>query len=125
MPGRGRLRRRSSGDTESTRSKVVSLGLRQAREGGFGGGETAQIGAVRGREEIGRGGLAGEEQAVVDRGGEHRAVLGVARQRVGIGAARPGVLQPGGRGERRYFAANVVAEEARELAGGEGEHRPL
>src|SRR5437870_10382997 len=125
MPGRGRLRRRSSGDTESTRSKVVSLGLRQAREGGFGGGETAQIGAVRGREEVGRGGLAGEEQAVVDRHGEHRAIFGMARQRIGVGAARPAILQPGGRSERRYLAADVVAEQARELTGGEGKHCPL
>ena len=73
----------------------------EAREGGLGGGDPGQVGAVGGREEIGRAGLAGEEQAVVDRGGEHRAVIGVAGKRVGVGTARPRVLQPGGRGERR------------------------
>src|SRR5438270_14089176 len=110
---------RSSGMTSLLYSRL------QAREGGFGGGEAGEVSAVRGREEIGRGGLAGEEQTVIDRCGEHRAILGMARERIGIGAARPGVLQPGGRGERRYLAANVIAEKARELAGGKGKDRPL
>src|SRR5438874_12811031 len=93
---------RSSGMTSLLYSRL------QAREGGFGGGEAGETSAVRGREEIGRGGLAGEEQTVIDRGGEHGAVLGVARQRIGIGDERPGVAQAGGRAEREELPAGVV-----------------
>src|SRR5215831_10869691 len=94
----------------------------EARQRRFGGGDAGHVSAVRRRKEIGRTGFAGKKQTVVDWGGERRAVVGVAGRRVRIGAARPGVLQPGGRGERRDLPSDVVAEEARELTGREREH---
>ena len=49
-----------------------------AAQNPFGSGETGHVGAVHGREEIGRAGFAGEEQPVADRRGQHRAVAGMA-----------------------------------------------
>src|SRR6516165_137142 len=94
----------------------------EAGKGRFGRGDPTKPGAVRGREEVRRAGLAGKEQAVVDRSGEHCAVVCVARKGKGIGAPRPGILLPGGGGEWRHPLADVVAEQAGELAGSEGEH---
>src|SRR5579884_1164109 len=94
----------------------------EAFERGIGGGEAGEIGAVRGREEIGRARLAGKEQAILDRGGEHGAVAGMAGQGIRIGAARPPILPPGRRRERRDPPADIGAEQARQLVGGEGGH---
>ena len=79
----------------------------QACEGGFGGGEAGEISAVRGREKIRRGGLAGEEQAVVDRGGEHRAVRGVAWQRDPWARGSYSYALPGHAEDRAVLAAPV------------------
>ena len=49
---------------------------------------------MRGGEEIRRGRLSGKEQPAVDGCGEHRALVGMAGQRVGIGAERERVVGP-------------------------------
>src|SRR5712691_1467581 len=87
----------------------------EAGKGGFGGGDAAQPSAVCGREEVRRASLAGEEQAVVDRGSERCPVIGMAGTGVGVGTARPRVAQPGGGGERCQLRADTAAEEAGEL----------
>src|ERR1700753_2119336 len=70
---------------------------------------------MRGGEETRRGGFAGEEQAVVNGGGEHGALAGVAGERMRIGAARKRVVAPARFPEWRQFAAKIVAEQGRDL----------
>src|SRR5690349_1133516 len=60
-----------------------------------GGALSRLIGAVGGREGVGRRRFAGEEQTAVDRLGENRAVPRVARQGMRVGATRPGIGRPG------------------------------
>src|SRR6185312_16528482 len=71
--------------------------------------------AMRGREEIRRGGFAREEQAAVYRGGEHGALAGMAGECVGIGAAGEGVVGPARFLQRLELAAEIVAEEGHDL----------
>ena len=62
---------------------------------------------------IGHGtGLAGEEDALLDRGGERGARIGVADLGIGIGAQRIRIAPPAMKSERRE-------------AGGEDQHVPL
>ena len=56
----------------------------------IGRGDAGELAAVRGGEIVDRAGLAREEQPVVDRRGEHRPAIGLAGQRIRIGAARKG-----------------------------------
>src|SRR5689334_6498522 len=70
-----------------------------------------------------RGRFTGEKQAVVDRLGEPGAVVGMAGQRVGIGASGKRVGAPGRGREGFQPAADVGSEEAGELVDGEGRHR--
>ena len=49
---------------------------------------------MAGGEEVGRGRLAGEEDAAVDGDGQRRAVVGVAGQGVRIGAGGERVVRP-------------------------------
>src|SRR5205814_1915566 len=95
----------------------------EAREGGDGGGGAGFVGAVGGREEIEGTRFAGEEQPVVDGGGELGASVGMAGQRVGIGAAGEFVLAPERGGERLDAAAYVAAEQPGQFVGREGDHR--
>src|SRR5271166_4937941 len=92
----------------------------EAGEGRFGGGNPAQPGTVGGREEIRRAGLAGEEHAVVDRGGELCAVVGVIRKGEGVGNTRPGITSPGRGVKGRQPLADGTAEEPGELTRSEG-----
>ena len=69
---------RLRGNDDSIESNTALT--RAARERGFGGGGAGFVGAVRGREEIGRAGFAGEEQPVVDRHGKPGAIVGMAGQ---------------------------------------------
>ena len=112
------------GDPRGHAQRVAAAALRLARAASAAATPLSQAPwAVE--KKFGEAGFAGKEQAVVDRGGEHCAVVGMAGEGVGVGTARPRVVLPGGRGERRQLLADVVAKEPGELAGGEGKHRPL
>ena len=69
--------------------------------------------AVGGGEKVRRGGFAGKEQPAIDGRGEHRALAGVARQRMRIGAAGEGIVRPARFRQRLQLAAKIVAEERR------------
>ena len=70
---------------------------------------------MRGRKKSRRGRLSREEQPVIDRCCQHRALVGVAGQRVGVGAAGKGIVGPARFRERLEFAAKIIAEEAHDL----------
>ena len=73
---------------------------------------------MRGGEKVRRGGLAREEQPVIDGCREHGTFAGVAGQRVGIGAAGEGIMGPARFPQRFQLAAEVVAEETCDLVAG-------
>src|SRR5207237_54059 len=78
-------------ESASSPSASAPASSERVREGGGGSGCAGLIGAVRGREEVEGAGFTGEEQPAIDRHGEVGAVVGMAGQRVGIGAAEIGL----------------------------------
>lgn len=70
---------------------------------------------MRRREEIRRRRFAREEQPAIDRRRQHRAVAGMAGQRMRIGAAGEGIVGPARFGERLQLAPDIVAEKACDL----------
>ena len=82
--------------------------------------DSGPIAAVRGRVVVGGAGLAGEEQAIVDRRGQRGARLGGADAGMRIGPQRVGIAAPGRRGDRMQPAPEIVAEERRQLIDGKG-----
>src|SRR5690349_20928118 len=78
-----------------------------------------------GREKVRRGGLAGEEQPVVDGRGQHSPLICMAWQRVRIGAAGEAVVSPARFGERAQLAAKIIAEIPRDLVDRRGSERAV
>ena len=70
-----------------------------------------------------RAGLAGKEDAVIDRRGETGAVVGMAGQRVGIGAAGEFVPPPERRPQRPQVAAHIASQQPGQFVDRERRHR--
>src|SRR5579884_4291747 len=80
---------------------------------------------MRGGEKLRRGRFTGKEQASIHRRGKHGAFAGVARQRVGIGAARKGIVSPARFPERLQLAAEIIAEKRDDLVDRGGCYRAV
>ena len=82
---------------------------------GFGGGDTGEIGAVRGRVVVERARFARKEQALVYRRGKPCPAIRMAGQGMGIGAARGRIAAPAMQRERLHPAREIAAKQADEL----------
>src|ERR1700721_3790591 len=80
---------------------------------------------MRGRIVMERASLAGEEHPAVDGARKNGALVGPARQGVGIRAAREGIARPAMEPERLHAGGEVGAEQAHKLAHGEVKKRRL
>ncbi len=76
-----------------------------------GGRKAREQGAVRGGEVVARARLAGKEQALINRRGEHSAAVGLTWQSERVGAAREGVAAPAMQRDRRDAGRKRVAEQ--------------
>src|SRR5215472_4970724 len=71
---------------------------------------SGEIGAVRGGIIVARTRLAGEEHAIVHGRGEHASAVRLARQGIGVGAARERIDTPAMKVKRLYAVGEVAAE---------------
>src|SRR5215472_10865839 len=95
----------------------------EAVERFLGGAGAGLIGAVHGGEEVERRRFAGKEQAIIDRRGEKRAIVGMTGPGVGIGTACKRISAPRRGGERRQLLADRAAAQSRQLVQRECGHR--
>lgn len=79
---------------------LLALTVAQNRNGSVGRRLRGEERGMRRAEKLDRTRLAGEIEPLVDWFGEDEAVVGMTRQRTGIGAVRVGVEDPGGMRER-------------------------
>src|SRR5271165_3344544 len=77
----------------------------------LGGGHAGEIGAVRSGIVMLRTRLAGEEQAIVHRGGQCASALRLTGQSIGIRAAGERVAAPAMKPERFHPAGEIAAEQ--------------
>src|SRR5215471_4233529 len=79
-------------------------------DGLVGGRHSGEIGAVRGGIIVARTRLAGEEHAIVHGRGEHASAVRLARQGIGVGAAREWIDTPAMKVKRLHAVGEVATE---------------
>src|SRR5262245_24883139 len=84
-----------------------------------GRGHSSEIGAVRRGIIAARTRLAGEEHAIVHRRGKDGSAVRLARQGIGVGAARERIYTPAMEMERLHALSEVAAQQAHQFADGE------
>src|SRR5262249_39304014 len=84
-----------------------------------GRGHTSEIGAVRRGIIAARTRLAGEEHAIVHRRGKDGSAVRLARQGIGVGAARERIDTPAMEMKRLHALSEVAAQQAHQFADGE------